>query len=239
MIANGIGTSILTKAGTGVLTLSGINTYTGTTSLNGGVLSVSANANLGLESTGAPLTLNGGTLKATSSFVLENSAAAGTNKRNVNIFGGGGNFDVTSGNTLTVDGVVAENNIFQLGSVTKTDSGTLVLSGANTYGGATVISGGTLTIGSLANAGLIAANGSGKSTTNGSATVALNNTAGITVGESVIGNGIPAGATVLSITPNTNITLSANATATSTSPITFYTPNPLGTSPNVAGASGS
>ncbi|MGL5888759.1 MAG: hypothetical protein ACRC3B_02670, partial [Bacteroidia bacterium] len=52
--------------------------------------------------------------------------------------------------------------------------------------------------------------------TAGSNSLNLNSTAGISVGDVITGRGIPAGATVLSLTP-TSITLSANATLTTTS----------------------
>ncbi len=306
-IINGAGTtnaSVLTKAGFGTLTLTADNGYTGVTNLNGGILSISSDSNIGgnngtigiatslttsanvtLSSatlpvgfgpgsnllgrtvtsvngtavvlngnagtaltgstasfiTGANLDMNGGTLQATASFSMTESNTGGsagttTGSRNVLLFGGGGTFDVTAGNNLTIPGTISENNIFQFGELKKTDAGTLTLSGNNTYGGATVISGGVLSIGTITNGAVIAGNGSGKSTANGSATVTLPDTAGITAGMSVFGNGIPAGATVLSVTPNTNITLSANATVNGTTPLTFFTPNPLGSSPNVADA---
>jgi autotransporter-associated beta strand protein len=150
VIANGTGTSTLTKAGYGTLILGGVNTYTGITSINGGILSISADSGLGAIATGAALDLNGGTLQATSSFTLDNSGAS---KRAVNLYGGGGTFDVTSSNNLTVDGVITNGATNQYGPLIKTDSGTLTLSGANTYTGATIISGGILSTASLANGG--------------------------------------------------------------------------------------
>lgn len=60
------------------------------------------------------------------------------------------------------------------------------------------------------------------STTTGTAVVTgVPSTAGLVVGQTVAGTGIPSGTTIKSIDSSSQITLSANATATSTSPVTL------------------
>ena len=165
VISNGAGTGAgtLTKAGPGTLILTGANTYTGATFLTGGTTSIGANVNLGAEATGAALILNGGTLQATGTFGLFNGAA-GANNRAVNIGGGGGAFDVTGANNLTVAGVVTNLAANQFGPLIKTGTGTLTLSGTNTYSGATIIRGGILSTGLLANGGTASGIGNSNNT---------------------------------------------------------------------------
>jgi autotransporter-associated beta strand protein len=148
VLSNGTTTSTLTKAGSGTLVLGSTNTYTGASWLEGGVTSISSNANLGDPATGARINMTGGTLQSTATFALDNS---GLNARSIVIFGGGGTFDVTSSQSLTVSGSISNVNTSNLGPLVKTGPGTLVLTGANTYTGATIIRGGVLSTASLAN----------------------------------------------------------------------------------------
>lgn len=57
---------------------------------------------------------------------------------------------------------------------------------------------------------------SGASTTSGSSTITVSSTANLAVGAAISGTGIPAGATIASITDATHFVISANATATGT-----------------------
>jgi autotransporter-associated beta strand protein len=127
----------LIKVGTGTLTLSGLNTYTGSTTITGGVLSISQDANLGATPK-APvadkLIFNGGTLQATATFALNPNRGITVNT--------GGTFDVTGANVLTYGGVISGG-----GNVVKLDTGTLTLTGSNTYTGGTTITAGRLQIG--------------------------------------------------------------------------------------------
>jgi len=115
----------LTKSGTGTLTLSGTNTYAGTTSIDQGTLIVSSDSNLG---TGANVEFGGGTLEAAASF----SSTKGLTKTSPLA----GNID-TNGFTLTFSGVNS-------GAINKVGSGTLTLSNAST--GTTFATAGTLVL---------------------------------------------------------------------------------------------
>jgi autotransporter-associated beta strand protein len=160
VIANTTAADALTKTGTGRLILGNANTFTGQTYVNQGVLSISANNNLGAAATGAQLNLDGGTLEATATFGLFNGSA-GTNNRAVDLADKGGTIAVTGSNTLIVAGVVGG-----IGSLTKSDTGALAVTNANTYTGGTSITGGTL----------FANNASGSATGTGAVSVGASGT---------------------------------------------------------------
>ena len=131
------GSGNLAKAGSGTFTLSGTNTYSGTTTISAGTISISADSGLGAapgSATAGHLTLNGGTLNSTADFTLNAN-------RGVALGGSNGTFNVNSGTTLTVAGIVAGSN-----NITKSGDGTLLLSAVNTYSGTTTISVGTLKV---------------------------------------------------------------------------------------------
>ncbi|GAU80302.1 autotransporter domain-containing protein [Bosea sp. BIWAKO-01] len=131
------GSGGLTKQGAGTLTLTGTNSYSGGTTITGGALAVSADANLGDTSGG--VTLDGGTLRATASFSTARTITLGTS---------GGSIMVDSGQTLTASG-----NIIGGGGLTKAGDGTLSLIGFNSYTGGTTIAGGKLIVGFDGNLG--------------------------------------------------------------------------------------
>ncbi|WP_245452624.1 autotransporter outer membrane beta-barrel domain-containing protein [Bradyrhizobium sp. C9] len=150
----------LIKVGTGTLTLSGINTYTGGTTFSSGTLSVSADANLGDRF--GRLIFDGGT--------LEVSGAGFTSSRAVQIGSNGGTVQADGG-LLTLSGVIADLG-GATGAVTKTGNGTLVLSGNNTYSGGSIINAGVL---QLFGAGTLGA-ASGTTTVNSGDTLDLGGT---------------------------------------------------------------
>ena len=134
IITGGAGAN-LTKIGAGRLIMGGVNTYAGSTTINAGTLSVSADSGLGAapgSTTVDHLTLNGGTLHSSADFTLNSNRgiALGTSHGTINVDGS---------RTLTYGGIIAGSN-----NLTKSGDGTLLLSGVNTYSGDTSISDGTL-----------------------------------------------------------------------------------------------
>lgn len=125
------GTGGLEKTDLGTLVLNGANGYTGSTTISGGTLSVSADNNLG--DTAGNVVLNGGTLQGTASF---------TTARAVDITANNGTVQTDSGVTLAANGAFTGS-----GSLSKTGAGTLQLNADSTYGGNTTITAGTLQLG--------------------------------------------------------------------------------------------
>ena len=118
------------------MTLSGSNTYSGTTTISAGNLllekinALPTNTTLSV-SLGAVLNLQGYNAQVGS------LAGAGDVQLGSGIFTAGGN-----GTTTTFSGITSGT-----GGLTKTGAGTLTLSGSNSYTGATLVSAGTLALG--------------------------------------------------------------------------------------------
>lgn len=173
---NGTGVTSLNKTGTGTWILSNsASTYTGVTTISGGVLGVDKLANGGLASSlGASSAAasnliigNGSTLRYTGSgdttnrlFTLSagvtfiESSGTGaivfTDTGPVTLAGANQNRTIALGGTNTGNNTLA-GSIGDAGTgktiLAKNDSGTWVLTGANTFAGNTVVNAGTLVLG--------------------------------------------------------------------------------------------
>jgi autotransporter-associated beta strand protein len=127
------GTGAVTKQGTGTLTLSGNNSYTGGTTIGNGVLALgSANA----VGTSGTITFGGGTLQYSVSNTTDYSSRFSTAASQAYKIDTKGQ-NVTLASPLTSSG----------GTLTKSGTGTLTLSGSSSYTGGTTISAGTLQVG--------------------------------------------------------------------------------------------
>jgi autotransporter-associated beta strand protein len=182
------GSGSVTKSGAGALALSGLNTYSGLTTLSAGTLNINSVSAIG---TGT-FTISAGTIDNTSGGAITlstNNAQnwnadftfTGTNPLNLGtgaVALSANRTLTTTANTLTVGGVIG--GAF---SLTKNGAGTLTLTGANTYTGITTVSAGTLSIGSGGATGSISSN-----VTN-NATLAFNRSDAYTYTGIISGNG--------------------------------------------------
>ncbi len=137
----------LVKTGTGTLTITNSNLFTGPVTLGGGTIAVPFVAVGGQPSplgAGTSLIFNGGTLSYTGS-----DATPGTD-RTVTVNAGGANFQVANGTTnLSLSGAISGP-----GSFTKSGPGTLTLTNNFSTTGPTYLTKGTLVITSSTQAGL-------------------------------------------------------------------------------------
>lgn len=161
---NGSDKVSLSKAGAGTWVLSGSNSFTGSTRISEGTLSL-GNVN---ALAGSILDLDAGDA-GTLAF-----GVAGTNTYNIGGLIGARNIATTASVVLSVGGNAASGTyagiISGAGAFSKVGGGVLTLAGANTYTGATNVSAGTLAVnGSLANSSLTVASGA---TLMGSGTIA-------------------------------------------------------------------
>jgi len=124
------GSGSFIKTGDGTLVLTGDNSYSGGTYINGGILATDEDGSLGTS--GAGLSLDGGRLRLLADISSGRAIVLGP---------AGGIFD-TNSCTLALTGAISGP-----GGLQKTGSGTLALYSAGTYLGTTAINAGTLVLG--------------------------------------------------------------------------------------------
>jgi autotransporter-associated beta strand protein len=125
----------LAKLGANTLTLTGVNTYTGATTIVAGTLNANSTAALGDGSATNTLIFSGGTLQAGGTITSASSRGVTLNST--------GTID-TNGNAVSIAGVIS--GTAAAAGLTKTGLGALTLSGANTYTGVTTVSAGVLVL---------------------------------------------------------------------------------------------
>jgi len=174
------GAAALTKSTSDTVILSGANTYTAGTNINGGILSVGSDGNLGFAAGG--LTFNGGTLQITGTGFNQTPRA-------ITWYAGGGGFDIAdASNTFTLTQGLAGP-----GPLSKAGVGTLVLGG--TVGSAGIaIQDGTLRLG-----GVGRLTGSPMVSIGGIATLDLNNFDNTIGGLSLSGGTVTSGTGTLTL----------------------------------------
>ena len=137
--------SLVSSAGT--LTLSGTNSYAGGTTIDGGITVINTADSLGTQAGSA--TIN--------NAILEVHGTISETTRGFELGDPNSTIQVDSGDTYEIDGTIGGSG----GTLNKTGTGTLDLTGNNTYTGNTAISAGTLLVN----------NTTGSATGNGTVTV--------------------------------------------------------------------
>lgn len=159
------------KVGSSTWTLTGGSTTSAPWQIDEGTLVVSTANGLGGTGPASVVTFNGGTLRTGGAFIASPRAM---------IVGTGGGTLQTDAD-LTWSGAISGT-----GTLTKTGSARLILSGNNTYSGATVVSAGTLQVGNAGTSGSLG-DGTGAVVNNGS--LAFNRTDTLTVSNPMSGSG--------------------------------------------------
>lgn len=125
-------TGVLQKAGAGVLTLSGTNTFGGGLQVTGGTVAV---GNLATNVGTGTVTLNGGALRYTGATATSPGTLA------ISLGASGGTVDIsTTATTLTHNQAMTG-----VGDLIKIGTGTLALGAPQSYGGSTIVRAGVLT----------------------------------------------------------------------------------------------
>ena len=132
------GIGILTKSGSGTVTLSGQSSYTGGTQINGGTLVISNPLALGANGS---LNIVSGVLSNSSNLTLQKLTLVG------GAITGSGTITFSSSFTTTNSGALfIPNTLAGTGIFTQSGTGTTTLYGSNSYSGGTFVTSGSLVI---------------------------------------------------------------------------------------------
>jgi autotransporter-associated beta strand protein len=141
------GNAGLVKSGTGTLTLTGVNAYTGTARISAGTVRVTGAGKLGADYVSIVLDdVAGATLDFTgisSSRIYGNLSGGGTNGGNL-VLGGSTTYFGNGASNNTYGGIISGT-----GNIAYGGTGTQTLTGSNTFDGTTWIQKGTLSISSI------------------------------------------------------------------------------------------
>ena len=191
------GAGSLAKSGTGTLTLTNSETYTGSTNVTAGTLVVTGYLS---DSTAVNVT-SGASYSVLSNDTVASIAGGGT----INL-GSGYTLTSGSGGSTTFSGVIAG-----AGGLTKAGAGTtLMLTGSNTYSGTTTVSAGSLMVGNGTANGSV--NVSSNIAIGSGATLVLNRSDALTFANNISG----AGGVTISQANAVNLTGAATYTGNTT-----------------------
>jgi autotransporter-associated beta strand protein len=129
------GTGSVVKQGAGTQIFSGSNSYAGNTVIMGGTLSGNSVSDAASDSA-----FGKGNFTISSGATLQYTGSTAATDRTITLNSGGGTIEVTNAGTK----LTSSAQIGGAGGLTKTGSGTLVLTANNNYSGGTTINGGTL-----------------------------------------------------------------------------------------------
>ena len=141
------GTAGLTKSGSATAYLTGANTYSGNTTIDGGILSLSSAGELG-NAAGAVTVNTGGTLYTHSGLTISRTGDVTVNGGNLTTDNNNlGTISVSGGNFIANNAAVLAVKLAGTAGLTVGGAGETYLWTDSSYTGATVISSGQLTLG--------------------------------------------------------------------------------------------